>query len=127
MKRLAKTYGCPMELALDVLGGKWKTVILGKLTVSPMAYGELRRDIPTLSDKMLSERLHDLTEAGLVARSKGGGRDRYALTALGETLRPVLIDLYAWGQTVAETRDVRFRHPPGDQPADAPEHRLRAV
>ena len=62
--RLAKSFNCPTEFTLQVLGGKWKTVILCYLKVRPLRYAELRKLIPKLSDKMLSQRLRDLTDAG---------------------------------------------------------------
>lgn len=59
MKRIKSRYGCPVELSLDVLGGKWKSVILARLKDGPLRYGELRTLVSGLSDKMLTERLHD--------------------------------------------------------------------
>ncbi|TIT84977.1 MAG: helix-turn-helix transcriptional regulator, partial [Mesorhizobium sp.] len=54
MTRRGRLYGCPVELALDALGGKWKTVILARIKERPLRYSELRRMIPSLSDKMLT-------------------------------------------------------------------------
>lgn len=111
MKRLRKNYGCPVELSLHVLGGKWKPVIMARLKDEPLRYGELRRLIPALSDKVLTERLRDLEAQGLVSRSKsspGAKETTYRLTPLGETLRPVLEGLYAWGEGAAAQFDVRF-------------------
>ncbi len=101
---LHRRFSCPVELALEILGGKWKTVILAHLKQGSLRYAELRVRIPALSDKMLSQRLADLEELGLVKRSKQGGRgaqSRYALTPRGESLRHVLQSLYDWGQQVA--------------------------
>ena len=67
--RLAKSFNCPTEFTLQVLGGKWKTVILCYLKVRPLRYAELRKLIPKLSDKMLSQRLRELTDAGLVSHT----------------------------------------------------------
>ena len=111
MKRLQKTFGCPVELSLQVLGGKWKPVIMARLKEKPLRYGELRQLIPALSDKVLTERLRDLEAQGLVARANalaGSRKIVYRLTPLGETLRPVLEALYAWGEGAAATLDVRF-------------------
>jgi DNA-binding HxlR family transcriptional regulator len=103
VKRLPKTFGCPVELSLQLLGGKWKTVILARLKERPLRYGELRALIPQLSDKMLTERLADLREAGLVERSGGAS---YRLSARGESLRPILQALYDWGEAQAGALDV---------------------
>jgi DNA-binding HxlR family transcriptional regulator len=65
MKRLPRTFGCAVELSLELLGGKWKPIILARLKDGPLRYGELRRLTPSLSDKMLTERLADLQAVGL--------------------------------------------------------------
>ncbi len=103
LNRLGKTYGCGVEVSLAVLGGKWKPVILARLKQAPMTYGELRRALPSLSDKVLTERLKQLEEQGLAVRDTAaeGVRRRYKLTELGESLRPVLDALYAWGESAA--------------------------
>ena len=109
MKRLPRTFGCPTELALELLGGKWKTVILARLKDGPQRYGELRRGIPRLSDKMLSQCLEGLRERGLVAReSAGDGGARYRLTPVGRSLRAVLQRLYDWGEAQAGRFGVAF-------------------
>ncbi|WP_158742318.1 helix-turn-helix domain-containing protein [Acidisphaera sp. L21] len=100
MKRLPKTFGCPVELSVQVLGGKWKPVILARLKDGPLRYGELRRLIPQISDKVLTERLADLQQAGLVERDADGGGG-YGLSMRGASLRPVLQSLYDWGTAQA--------------------------
>lgn len=102
MKRLKARYGCPVEFTLDVLGGKWKAVILARLKDNPLRYGELRALVPGLSDKMLTQRLQDLQAAGLIAIEKDGEKHRvYALTPRGDSLRPVLQALFDWGSLTA--------------------------
>jgi DNA-binding HxlR family transcriptional regulator len=110
---LATKFNCPTEFALTVLGGKWKTIILAYLSERPCHYGELRQLLPGLSDKVLTERLKDLQQSGLVARDKGSSRTRrpYALTARGATLTPVLTDLYAWGAKHAASFGVTVENP----------------
>ena len=103
MKRVPRTVDCPTELALELLGGKWKTVILARLKDGPLRYGELRRLIPRVSDKMLTQRLADLEERGLVVReAKEGDAARYRLTLQAQALRPLLQQLYDWGQVQAQ-------------------------
>jgi len=53
MRKTKRRYGCPVEFSIDLLSGKWKTVILSRLKLRPMRYGELREAIPALSDKVL--------------------------------------------------------------------------
>lgn len=98
-------YGCPVELALNVLGGKWKTVLLARLKQGSARYRELRAGLPSLSDKVLTQRLEELVEQGLVRKESDG----YALTERGKTLAPVLEALYAWGERIAAEDDIRFR------------------
>jgi len=103
-KNLSRTFGCPTEFALEVLGGKWKTVILSYLKERPLRYAELRRLIPHLSDKVLTERLRDLIGSGLVVKKTADGKKKtgvYVLTLRGKSLRKPLTELYSWGKTHA--------------------------
>lgn len=108
----ARLYGCPVEFALDVVGGKWRTVILARLKQEALRYGELRRLLPGLSDKVLTQRLRELVEAGLIERDEADGRARYELTDRGLSLQPALEALYAWGEREAATTGARFRSEP---------------
>ncbi len=112
--RLAKSFNCPTEFTLQVLGGKWKTVILCYLKLGPLRYAELRKLIPSLSDKVLSQRLRELAEAGLIEHSKPAGGDKsevYALAARAQSLGGVLTELYSWGETNASEFGVTVGHP----------------
>lgn len=87
MTKRGRLYGCPVEFALDVLGGKWKTVILARIKQSSMRYSDLRRMIPALSEKMLSQRLKELVDAGFVSLEvDSDGKQRYTLTRDGRDL-----------------------------------------
>jgi DNA-binding HxlR family transcriptional regulator len=111
---LPTDFNCPTEFALTVLGGKWKTIILAYLSERPCHYGELRQLLPGLSDKVLTERLKDLQQSGLVARSQlsvSKSRPPYVLTARGTTLTPILTDLYAWGSKHAASFGVHVGNP----------------
>ena len=113
---LRRRFHCPVELSLEILAGKWKPVILAHLKQQPLRYGELRRLIPRLSDKMLTQRLLDLEAQGLVARSKQGKRGapaEYRLTPRGESLRHVLQALYDWGEVVAPEVGATIEPAPG--------------
>jgi len=118
MKRLPRTVGCATELSLELLGGKWKTVILARLKDGPLRYGELRRLIPRLSDKVLTQRLADLQQCGLVAREASRGEARYRLTPQAQALRPLLQHLYDWGQAQARRLGVTIAAAQ-EEPADA--------
>lgn len=96
---LARTYEATTEVALKLLAGKWKTLILLLLRRHPCRYADFRV-IPKLSDKVLTERLKDLQAAGLIERHKKT-TNLYCLTARGESLHTVLADLHAWGKVHA--------------------------
>jgi DNA-binding HxlR family transcriptional regulator len=109
---LANRFNCPTEFALTVLGGKWKTIIIAYLSERPCHYGELRQLLPGLSDKVLTERLKDLQQSGLVTRAKHSiSKSPYVLTARGATLRPILTDLYLWGSKHADSFGVHVGNP----------------
>jgi DNA-binding HxlR family transcriptional regulator len=111
LNRLPRTVSCPVELALDILSGKWKSVLLAHLKDGPLRYGELRLRIPRLSDKILTERLRDLEQRGLIRRGKMPGLPRhwvYELTETGNSLRPVLEALYVWGEMAAPGLGVKI-------------------
>jgi DNA-binding HxlR family transcriptional regulator len=105
---MRRVYACPVELALDVLGGKWRTVILARLKQGPQRYADLRGLTPGMSDKMLTQRLRELVEHGFVARRAGA----YVLTSRGASARRVLQALYDWGTAVAPDFDARIELPP---------------
>jgi DNA-binding HxlR family transcriptional regulator len=98
-KRLPTYFHCPTEFTLAVLDGKWKTVILSYLKERPFRYAELRKLVPRLSDKVLTERLRDLARSGLIVRQEaaGGRTNTYTLTGKGRSLIALLQHLYSWG------------------------------
>src|SRR5699024_1825910 len=107
-------FNCPVELALTVLGGKWKVVLLAALKGGPRRYTELRAATPGLSDKVLTERLRELVDAGLVLQSKRGGRgapSTYRLSRRADRLRPALQALYGWGLSEARLSGAIFEAP----------------
>jgi Predicted transcriptional regulators len=111
-KKLASYFHCPTEFTLAVLGGKWKTVILSYLKERPCRYAELRTLVPRLSDKVLSERLRDLTKSGLVRQEAISTRTRaYLLTEKGRSLSELLQHLYAWGLEHSDSFGVRVGAP----------------
>ena len=93
-------FNSPVELALHVIGGKWKMPILWRLQQRPWRYSELRRDLSTVNHKMLTQQLRELESAGLVERTVFPvvpPHVEYALTPLGETTLPCIDVLRAWG------------------------------
>jgi DNA-binding HxlR family transcriptional regulator len=93
--------GCPVEVALAAVSGRWTTLLLRELMGGPRGFTELRTLFPELSAKVLSERLRTLQERGLVAAERRRGfpvRTRYDLTEAGRALRSLLVELYATGE-----------------------------
>lgn len=91
---------CPVKSAIDVIGGKWKPLILHHLKGGRLRFGELLRRIPQGSRKVLTEQLRQLSAEGIVGRKYYSGRvlhTEYFLTEYGKTLRPILALLAAWG------------------------------
>ncbi|MGW5924138.1 winged helix-turn-helix transcriptional regulator [Nocardia fluminea] len=98
---------CPVEVTLTAISGRWTTLVLRELMGGPLSFGELRDRLPSLSAKVLTDRLRDLEARGLIARRTHPGfpvRTSYALTDLGRVLRPLLIELYRTGNTLAALR-----------------------
>ncbi len=96
-----KRYRCYFELAFQVIGGKWKTIILYHLSlVSRMRFGEIRRGIPEITERMLTRQLRELEADGMLHREvyrEVPPRVEYSLTEFGRTLIPVMLQLRHWG------------------------------
>ena len=94
-------YHCPVEATLDVIGGKWKVVILFWLRDGVCRFGELRRRIPEVSERMLTQQLRELEGHGIVRRQVYPvvpPRVEYSLTPYGRTLCPITELMCAWGK-----------------------------
>ncbi len=92
--------GCPVEAALELIGGKWKGVILYHLMEGTQRFGELKKQIGSVTQRMLTKQLRELETDGLVARKVYAvvpPRVEYSLTLKGETLRPIILALRDWG------------------------------
>ena len=95
-----RNLACPVRTTLNVLGGKWKLLILSCLLDEPRRYGELRRLMPEITEKMLIQELRELETDGIVARTVHQTvppRVEYSLTAQGQRVRPVFAELLGWG------------------------------
>lgn len=95
--------GCPTEITANIIGGKWKTLLLTYLMPGPKRFGELSRLLPDTSKRMLTLQLRELERDGVIHREvyrEVPPRVEYSLTPLGESLRPILELMAAWGETV---------------------------
>lgn len=104
--------GCPVEAALDMVGGKWKGVILYHLRAETRRFNELRRLIPGVSQRMLTKQLRELEKDRIVNRKiyrEIPPKVEYSLTSFGLTLSPIMQALEKWGveylEEVTRTRD----------------------
>ena len=94
-------YACPVEATLDVIGGKWKALILFHLRDGTLRFGALRRQVPGVSERMLTQQLRELEAHGVVRRevyAEVPPRVEYSLTPYGKTLRPITDLMCAWGK-----------------------------
>jgi DNA-binding HxlR family transcriptional regulator len=98
--RAVKALGqfCSIARALDVLGERWSLLVVREVLCGSRRFVEIRRGIPRISRTMLSARLRELVEMGVLARQSGGGGPTYDLTEAGRELEAVVRDLGVWGQ-----------------------------
>jgi DNA-binding HxlR family transcriptional regulator len=94
-------YVCGIDAAMDVIGGKWKVLILWALNERPCRFGELRRELPGVTEKVLASHLREMESDGLVHREaydEVPPRVEYSLTERGKSLNEALEPLGAWGR-----------------------------
>lgn len=92
-------YNCAMELTLDIIGGKWKSIIIWNLGKKTMRFNELKRSMPSITQKMLTQQLRALEESKLINRiiyDQVPPKVEYSLTDYGRSLLPILTDLCEW-------------------------------
>jgi DNA-binding HxlR family transcriptional regulator len=93
---------CPhFHAAIELIGKRWTGAIVSALTEGPLRFGELAKAVPGLSDRLLSQRLRELEQEGLVRREVEAGspvRVTYSLTQAGSELRPAIAELKTWAR-----------------------------
>lgn len=92
--------GCAVEATIGLIDGKWKSVVLFQLLAGTMRFNEIRRAIPGVTQRMLTNQLRELEEDGLIARkvyAQVPPKVEYSLSPLGWTMEPILMALKAWG------------------------------
>jgi DNA-binding HxlR family transcriptional regulator len=103
-----KNYHCPVEAALDVIGGKWKPLILWALGDNVLRFNQLQKGLPGVNTKMLTKQLRELEGDGVIRRTvypEVPPRVEYAMTDFGRTLIPILRELCNWGANYLEIDD----------------------
>ena len=97
---------CPVATTVQLIGSKWKLLVLRNLMARPWRFNELKRSLEGISQKVLTDALRGLENDGLILRTvypEASLRVEYSLTELGETLRPVLKSMESWGLYYKET------------------------
>lgn len=92
---------CPIEACLDIIGGKWKGVILNRLLDQTLRFNELKRTIPRITQRMLTHQLRELEQDKLITRkvfAEVPPRVEYSLSPRGRSLEPILKALLDWGK-----------------------------
>jgi DNA-binding HxlR family transcriptional regulator len=100
-----KIYRCPLELSIDLIGGKWKCVTLWHLRNGTLRFSQLKKRLPGVTQKMLTHQLRDLEENGLINRKVYPvvpPKVEYSLTEEGKVFVPVLKSMYKWGRNYSD-------------------------
>ena len=104
VKLKGKAYPCTVSLTMDLVGGKWKAVILYHLKDEPKRYSELRKEMPSVTEMTLSLQLKQLEKDGFVSRKVYGEKPPirvvYSLTEFGKSFVPILDAITEWGNKV---------------------------
>lgn len=98
---MSRIYQLGIEATLDVIGGKWKPLILCNLGHGPLRSGELKRNLPNVTQKMLTQQLRELENDQIIARkvyNQVPPKVVYSLTEEGKTLRDILVSMSVWGE-----------------------------
>lgn len=102
LEKKLKNYACPAEFTLDMIGGKWKIVIIWYLDEQKiMRYGEIKKVMEGITHKMLSQQLKELESDGLILRKEYHQvppKVEYSLTSKGEDIRPIIDAMVYWGK-----------------------------
>ena len=103
-------YGCAVEATADIIGGKWKAVILYYLSKGPKRFNELRRLLPEVTQRMLTLQLRELEQDGIVHREiykEVPPKVEYSLTEFGASLGPIIVQMLDWGEHYMEQIQAR--------------------
>src|SRR6187397_2745747 len=102
-----KAVGCAVETAIEVIGGRWKVLILQELFGGTRRFSELHRALSGVSHRTLTQQLRELESHGIVRRKvhrKIPPKVEYSLTPVGETLKPVIAVMHEWAEGYSLTR-----------------------
>lgn len=116
-----RQYGCAVEATADIIGGKWKAVVLYYLFDGTKRFNELRRLLPEVTQRMLTLQLRELEQDGIVHREiykEIPPKVEYSLTEFGKSLGPIIVQMLDWGEMYMEQIEAQKRqdHQPGHTP-----------
>lgn len=98
---------CPVATTVQLIGSKWKLLIMRNLLARPWRFNELKKDLEGISQKVLTDSLRSMEEDGIITRTvypEVPPRVEYALSALGESMRPIIGAMEAWGAAYKNNR-----------------------
>ena len=101
---------CPVQTTVQLIGSKWKLLIMRNLLVRPWRFNELRKSLEGISQKVLTDNLRQLEEDGIITRTiypEVPPRVEYALSELGESMRPIIKSMEEWGRKYKGESDER--------------------
>lgn len=102
-------YNCPVEVTLELIGGKWKSLILWHLSQKTLRFSELGKLIPKATQKMLTQQLRDLEKDGLITRKvypEVPPRVEYSLSDFGKSIWPILDGMCTWGSGYLDNKNI---------------------
>ena len=111
MSSLQKKYNFALELTMDIIGGKWKLIILWHLLDGPKRFSELDRLLPNITQRMLTTQLRELEDKGLVNRKvypQVPPKVEYSLTERGSSLNNILNEICKWSMSYADDNDIEI-------------------
>ncbi|HIS83310.1 TPA: helix-turn-helix transcriptional regulator [Candidatus Scatenecus faecavium] len=113
MRKIKTEYKCPLEATMDIIGGKYKGIILGHLIQRTLRYNELQKLIPQATPKMLIQQLKELEADGIVERKLYPvvpPKTEYSLSERGKTLIPIIIELNNWGIAYLKEQNIPCKY-----------------
>jgi DNA-binding HxlR family transcriptional regulator len=111
MTTIKTTYTCPIELTMDIIGGKWKLRILFFLNENTKRFSEIGRLIPNITQKMLTQQLREMESDGLITRkiyAEVPPKVEYSSTDLGKSVQEILDAVSKWGHFYALDNDIKI-------------------
>lgn len=105
MKKKEDLPACPVATTVQLIGSKWKLLIMRNLLVRPWRFNELMKSLDGISQKVLTESLRSMEDDGIIIRTVFPGvppHVEYSLSEVGESMRPIIASMEAWGKNYKE-------------------------